>query len=131
MDSFWVFLALCNAQVVHGDIKLDNILITKDLKTVSICDFGTAGQYLFATARYIYVYIHIHTCMHTYIQKHKVLCFSLLLRVAEPGFTKQSKSSGWRIRFSWSCRLLHCQELTDFLSLLMEWRVQIGRTNAP
>ncbi len=31
-------------QVVHGDIKLDNIVITKDLKHVAICDFGTAGQ---------------------------------------------------------------------------------------
>lgn len=31
-------------QVVHGDIKLDNIVITKDLKNVAICDFGTAGQ---------------------------------------------------------------------------------------
>jgi len=30
----------CN--VLHGDIKLDNILISKDLKTVAICDFGTA-----------------------------------------------------------------------------------------
>jgi serine/threonine protein kinase len=30
-------------QVVHGDIKLDNIVITKDLKNVAICDFGTAG----------------------------------------------------------------------------------------
>jgi serine/threonine protein kinase len=31
------------SQVVHGDIKLDNIVITKDLKNVAICDFGTAG----------------------------------------------------------------------------------------
>mmetsp|Transcript_74394 Transcript_74394/g.198795 ORF Transcript_74394/g.198795 Transcript_74394/m.198795 type:complete len:597 (-) Transcript_74394:1452-3242(-) len=29
-------------KVVHGDIKLDNIVITKDLKNVAICDFGTA-----------------------------------------------------------------------------------------
>ena len=29
-------------QVVHGDIKLDNILISRDLKSVAICDFGTA-----------------------------------------------------------------------------------------
>ena len=32
------------SQVVHGDIKLDNIVITKDLKNVAICDFGTAGK---------------------------------------------------------------------------------------
>ena len=30
----------CN--VLHGDIKLDNILISKDLQRVAICDFGTA-----------------------------------------------------------------------------------------
>jgi serine/threonine-protein kinase PRP4 len=33
---------MIKCKVVHGDIKLDNILITKDLKKVSICDFGTA-----------------------------------------------------------------------------------------
>jgi serine/threonine-protein kinase PRP4 len=33
---------MIKCHVVHGDIKLDNILITKDLRTVSICDFGTA-----------------------------------------------------------------------------------------
>lgn len=32
-------------QVVHGDIKLDNIVITKDLKNVALCDFGTAGEH--------------------------------------------------------------------------------------
>lgn len=35
---------MIKCQVVHGDIKLDNILVTKDLKTVQICDFGTAGK---------------------------------------------------------------------------------------
>ncbi|EKX39685.1 hypothetical protein GUITHDRAFT_76197 [Guillardia theta CCMP2712] len=40
-----LFIGLLHMQkceVVHGDIKLDNILISKDLKTVQICDFGTA-----------------------------------------------------------------------------------------
>jgi len=35
-------LHMIKCQVVHGDIKLDNILISKDLKSVAICDFGTA-----------------------------------------------------------------------------------------
>ena len=36
------FTQFCDFQVVHGDIKLDNILISKDLKNVAICDYGTA-----------------------------------------------------------------------------------------
>jgi serine/threonine-protein kinase PRP4 len=40
-----MFIGLLHMQkcsVLHGDIKLDNILISKDLKNVAICDFGTA-----------------------------------------------------------------------------------------
>ncbi|KAJ1495623.1 kinase-like domain-containing protein [Baffinella frigidus] len=33
---------MVKCEVVHGDIKLDNILISKDLKNVAICDYGTA-----------------------------------------------------------------------------------------
>jgi serine/threonine-protein kinase PRP4 len=29
-------------RVVHADIKLDNILVSADLKQVKICDFGSA-----------------------------------------------------------------------------------------
>lgn len=33
---------LMELKVVHADIKLDNILCSEDLKTVKICDFGSA-----------------------------------------------------------------------------------------
>ena len=29
-------------KIIHADIKPDNILISKDTKTIKICDFGTA-----------------------------------------------------------------------------------------
>lgn len=33
---------LMEIQVVHADIKLDNILCSGDLKQVKLCDFGSA-----------------------------------------------------------------------------------------
>lgn len=33
---------LSDLQIVHADIKLDNILVSEDLKQVKICDFGSA-----------------------------------------------------------------------------------------
>lgn len=33
---------LQNCQVVHCDLKPDNILVSQDLKTIKLCDFGTA-----------------------------------------------------------------------------------------
>ena len=33
---------LTELKIVHADIKLDNILISQDLKTVKLCDFGSA-----------------------------------------------------------------------------------------
>ncbi|KAJ1417584.1 kinase-like domain-containing protein [Ochromonadaceae sp. CCMP2298] len=33
---------LADLQVVHADLKLDNILCSADLKTVKLCDFGSA-----------------------------------------------------------------------------------------
>jgi serine/threonine-protein kinase PRP4 len=33
---------LMELKVVHADLKLDNILCSEDLKTVKICDFGSA-----------------------------------------------------------------------------------------
>jgi len=41
-QMFIGLLHMVKCNVLHGDIKLDNILISKDLKTVQICDFGTA-----------------------------------------------------------------------------------------
>jgi serine/threonine-protein kinase PRP4 len=40
-----IFLALSHLRkhkIIHADIKPDNILISKDTKTLKICDFGTA-----------------------------------------------------------------------------------------
>jgi serine/threonine-protein kinase PRP4 len=33
---------LADLKIVHGDIKLDNILCSEDLKQVTLCDFGSA-----------------------------------------------------------------------------------------
>lgn len=41
-QMFHGLLHMQRCHVLHGDIKLDNILISKDLKSVAICDFGTA-----------------------------------------------------------------------------------------
>jgi serine/threonine protein kinase len=41
-QMFHGLLHMQKCSVLHGDIKLDNILISKDLKNVAICDFGTA-----------------------------------------------------------------------------------------
>jgi serine/threonine-protein kinase PRP4 len=41
-QMFHGLLHMQKCNVLHGDIKLDNILISKDLKNVAICDFGTA-----------------------------------------------------------------------------------------
>ena len=29
------------SKIIHADIKLDNILVTSDLRKVKLCDFGT------------------------------------------------------------------------------------------
>jgi len=41
-QMFIGLLHMFKCSVLHGDIKLDNILISKDLKNVAICDYGTA-----------------------------------------------------------------------------------------
>jgi len=41
-QMFIGLLHMFKCNVLHGDIKLDNILISKDLKHVAICDYGTA-----------------------------------------------------------------------------------------
>lgn len=34
---------MCHSQnVLHRDLKLDNLLLTEDLKTVKLCDFGVS-----------------------------------------------------------------------------------------
>jgi serine/threonine-protein kinase PRP4 len=33
---------LSELRIIHADIKLDNILISSDLKTIKLCDFGSA-----------------------------------------------------------------------------------------
>lgn len=35
-------LLLKEIHIVHADIKLDNILVSQDLKTIKLCDFGSA-----------------------------------------------------------------------------------------
>ena len=78
-----MFIGLLHMQkcnVLHGDIKLDNILISKDLKNVAICDFGTADWVHEATitpymvTRFypplIYMYIYIRTHAHTHTHTH-------------------------------------------------------------
>jgi serine/threonine-protein kinase PRP4 len=34
--------AIRKNKLIHADIKPDNILVSKDLKTIKYCDFGTA-----------------------------------------------------------------------------------------
>jgi serine/threonine protein kinase len=46
--SYQLFLGLAHLKkcmIVHADLKPDNILVTKDLKSVKICDLGTAADF--------------------------------------------------------------------------------------
>ncbi len=55
-------------QVVHGDIKLDNIVITKDLKHVAICDFGTAGLLPVLCSDEFFLFPRIASCRNILIE---------------------------------------------------------------
>ena len=42
MQLFVALNHLKKHKLVHADLKPDNILVSKDTKTIKLCDFGTA-----------------------------------------------------------------------------------------